>query len=205
MFNGERWAAGFIGSCGVHAEAGLEALKALVPVIADIPGNLRGTAAARKMEGMIRKAVKEVPVASSLSDPGVEYAVRLLFLLVKKGYFIHAPVLIKAIELLLDQQRGILRVTVESAFPVEASFQHEVKTALAGSFRSGEYKTAIKNIEVMVQLAPELIGGYRLRIGSELVDVSLRTQLQRLARDLQAAPPRGIASRRTRADGGFSW
>ncbi|MDR1986168.1 MAG: F0F1 ATP synthase subunit delta [Treponema sp.] len=202
MFNGERWAAGFIGSCGVYAEAGLEALKALVPVAAAIPGTLRGTAAARKLEGMIRKAGKE---SSGLSDPGVEYAVRLLSLLVKKGHFTHAPVLIKAIELLLDQQQGILRVTVESAFPVEASFQNDVKTALAGSSRAGAYNTAVKHIEVMVQLAPELLGGYRLRIGSELVDVSLRTQLQRLARDLQVAPPEGIASRRTRADGGFSW
>ncbi|MDR2797754.1 MAG: F0F1 ATP synthase subunit delta [Treponema sp.] len=205
MFNGERWATGFIGSCGVHAEAGLEALKALVPVIAEIPGTLRGTAAARELEGMIRKAVKEAPESWGLSELGVEYAVRIILLLVKRGYFTHAPALISAVELLLDQQQGILRVTVESAFPVDASFQNDLKTALAGRSRTGAYKIAVKEIEVMVHLVPELLGGYRLRIGSELIDVSLRTQLHRLARDLQVAPPGGTSSRETRAGGGFSW
>lgn len=205
MFNGERWAAGFIGSCGVHAEAGLTALKALVPVMAEIPGILKGTRAARELEGMIRKAVKETLTSSGFAYPGVEYAVRILLLLIKKGYFTHAPALIRAIELLIDRQQGILRVTVESAFPMEASFQHDLKTALAGKLGTGAYKTAVKEIILMVQLVPELLGGYRLRIGSELVDVSMRTQLQRLARDLQGTPPGGTVSRRTRADGGFSW
>jgi F-type H+-transporting ATPase subunit delta len=194
-----------MGSCGVHAEAGLEALKALVPVIAEIPGTFSGTSAARELEGMIRKSVKEAPESSGLSDPGVEYAVRIMLLLVKKGYFTHAPALISAIELLLDRQQGILRVTVESAFPVEASFQNDLKSALAGRLQTSGYKTAVKEIAIMVRLVPELLGGYRLRIGSELVDVSVRTQLQRLARDLQGAPLGGIASRRTRGDGGFSW
>ncbi|MDR2394136.1 MAG: F0F1 ATP synthase subunit delta [Treponema sp.] len=205
MFNGERWAAGFIGSCGVHAEVGLEALKAMVPIMTEIPGTLRGTAAARELEGMIRKTAQEAPESWGLSDPGLEYAVRILLLLVKKGYFIHAPALIRAIELLLDQQQGILRVTVESALPVEGSFQNALKGALAGRPRTSAYKTAVKGIKVRVQLVPELLGGYRLRIGSELVDVSLRTQLQRLARDLQVAPLEGIASRGTRVGGGFSW
>ncbi|MDR2632071.1 MAG: F0F1 ATP synthase subunit delta [Treponema sp.] len=199
MFNGERWAAGFIGSCDVHAQAGLEALKALVSVLAQIPGALRGTAAARELEGMIRKAINPLS-----SEPGLEYAVRILLLLVKKGYYIHAPALISAIEGLLDQQQGILRVTVESAFPVEGSFQNDLKAAVAGRPRTGANKTAVKEIQVRVQLVPELLGGYRLRIGSEVVDVSLRTQLQRLARALQVSPLVGTAGG-TRVSGGFSW
>ncbi|MDR3115563.1 MAG: F0F1 ATP synthase subunit delta [Treponema sp.] len=203
MFNGERWAAGFIGSCGAHAEAGLEALKALVPIIAEIPGTLKGTATARALERMIRKGIQAAPESGGLSDPGMEYAVRIIFLLVKKGYFIHAPALISAIELRLDQERGILRVTVESAFPVEASFPTDLKRALAG--RPGPYKTAVKEIKVRVHLVPELLGGYRVRIGNEIVDVSLRTQLYKLGRDLQVPPSRGSASQGTRAGGGFSW
>jgi F-type H+-transporting ATPase subunit delta len=200
MFSGERWAAGFIGSCGVYAEAGFGALEALIPVITAIPGTIAGTHAAKELEGMIRKSINQVsPEAeSSLSDPGVEYAVRILLLLVKKGYLSYVPQLMSALETLLDRQKGILRVTVESAFPVDASFQHRLEGALAGS-HARVSNTAVKEIKVMVQIVPELLGGYRLRIGSGLVDASLHTQLQQLARDLRAAP------RETGAGGGFTW
>ncbi|MDR1030300.1 MAG: F0F1 ATP synthase subunit delta [Treponema sp.] len=198
MFSGERWATGFAGSCGVHTEVGFGALKALMPLISAIPGTLAGTHAAKELEGMIRKALNHVSSESDLSDVGVEYAVRILLLLVKKGYLSHAPELMSALETLLDRQKGILRVTVESAFPVEASFQHRLEAALAGSHTRASH-TAVKEIKVMVQIVPELLGGYRLRIGSGLIDASLRTQLQQLAQDLHAAP------RETAAGGGFSW
>ncbi|MDR1302054.1 MAG: F0F1 ATP synthase subunit delta [Treponema sp.] len=198
MFSGERWAAGFVGSCGVHTEEGFGALQALVPVITAIPGMLAGTHAAKELEGMIRKALNHVSPESGLVDWGVEYAVRILILLVKQGYLSHAPEFMRALETLLDQQKGILRVTVESAFPVDASFQHRLEEALAGSHTRAS-NTAVKEIKVTVQIVPELLGGYRLRIGSGLVDASVRTQLQQLAQDLHAAP------RETAAGGGFSW
>ncbi|MDR1956228.1 MAG: F0F1 ATP synthase subunit delta [Treponema sp.] len=207
MFSGDRWAAAFIGSCGLYAEEGLRALQSLVPVIGGIPGNLAGSASAQALEGIIRKALAQ----SGAANPGLEQAVRLILLLVKKGCFTHAPQLMAAIEALLDRQKGVLQVTVEAAVPVDPVFQKKLDAALIESWVAAEnppHTMTVKEIKMMVQIVPELLGGYRLRIGSERVDASLRAQLRRMAQDLQALPcfskePRDV--RGSVAAGGVSW
>jgi F-type H+-transporting ATPase subunit delta len=184
-----------MGSCGggEQAEAGLAALKALLPVLGPFSGSLQGRRAAGQLEGMIRKALQN----DGPLEAGEEYALRMVVLLARKGALAHAPALIQALQALVDRQRGVLRLTVETAhpadtgYPIATAFIEDLKRALTG-------QGGIKELALQVRLVPELIGGYRVRIGSILVDASLRKQLQGLERDLRAPQT-------AQADGGVSW
>jgi F-type H+-transporting ATPase subunit delta len=61
-----------------------------------------------------------------------------------------------------------------------------------------------REIRLISQIVPELLDGYRLRIGTELIDSSLKGQIQNMAKELHAADVSGVASKAGAAsDGGF--
>ncbi|MDR3342897.1 MAG: F0F1 ATP synthase subunit delta [Treponema sp.] len=190
MFSAERWAWAFINAGSFDdvntGEDGLVALKAMVSAFQGIPGRVSGTCSAAQAEGMIRSALEGV------QSRGAELACRTVVLLIRKGFFTHSDALIREIERILEDKKGILRVILESAVPMEPDFQATLERRL-------QQKTRSRKIRLITQLAPELLGGYRLRIGSESLDCSLRLQLQELAVHLQAAPGG------TGTAGGFSW
>jgi F-type H+-transporting ATPase subunit delta len=96
-----------------------------------------------------------------------------VLLLVKKNAFLHIKAIITKIEEDLDHRRGILRAVLESASPLDDSFQETLKKQLID-------KTGAKGVRFEPRLVPALLGGCRLRIGSELIDASLGAQLQSL-------------------------
>ncbi len=48
--------------------------------------------------------------------------------------------------------------------------------------------TGARNVELEIKVDPELIGGVIIRVGSQVVDASIRGQLRRLATRLSSAP-----------------
>jgi F-type H+-transporting ATPase subunit delta len=196
MFAPEPWAAAFINtlrsSAGEEASSaageasfaagetpfaaaaeGLEALRALVPVIRRIKGAVAGSVSARRLAGMIRAASIQTG-----TDTGVMAAVTgLLVLLIKRNCFDRIDRVNGAIEKLLDQKRGILTVTAESALPLDGETREALKKRLAARTGAGE-------VRLLTRIVPELIGGCRLRVGSDVIDASLRFQLQKMAGDL---------------------
>jgi ATP synthase F1 delta subunit len=176
MVSGERWAAAFINALnksGGDADKGLEALKALFPPIKSIEGSLSSGSAAAQLEGMIRTAMEKAGAVSGET----ETAARFLLLLIKKHFFKYAGTIIEKIELLLEKQKGVLRVTVESAFPPDGEFQEILKKFLIE-------RTGSKKINILTRIVPELMGGCRLYAGGAVIDVSLRGQLQKMKADL---------------------
>ncbi|MCW5773894.1 MAG: F0F1 ATP synthase subunit delta [Rhodospirillaceae bacterium] len=79
----------------------------------------------------------------------------------------------------LAKRRGEIMVHVASAQPLT-----EQQTAALGDALRRSVGPKI-NIEAKVE--PELIGGLVVRVGSRMVDTSVRTQLQKLRRALRAA------------------
>jgi F-type H+-transporting ATPase subunit delta len=53
-------------------------------------------------------------------------------------------------------------------------------------------RTGALRIKLETQVNPELIGGYRLRIGDEIIDASVRSQLRRLESCLAAGTVKGM-------------
>ncbi|MDR1099826.1 MAG: F0F1 ATP synthase subunit delta [Treponema sp.] len=223
MFIPERWAEAFINTAGSFsgaaaaaesAEEGLAVLRAVLPLVRGIPGEVSGRTAALRLERMLRAAAAVTgesttpPQADGVccsckvfdsgskplvppqgagvwtlrnESPGVETAIRFLVLLVKKGGLRFSGSLIGAIEKIIDRQRGVLECVLESADPPDEDVQEDLKQALMK-------KTGAKDIRFLSQIRPELLGGFRLRLGDEILDASLRGQLGQMAADLESGP-----------------
>jgi F0F1-type ATP synthase delta subunit len=179
MFRPERWAAAFMDAAASpeNADEGLAAFRALLPPVTGLRREVSGAGSARRLEGMIRAAASR----AGLRSPGLEGAIRLIVLLVKRGLLVYGGAVAEAIEKLLDEKKGTVEVTLESAFPPEEKFLEALKQELIK-------KTGAREIRVLPRTLPELLGGCRLRIGSESIDASLRGQLADMASDLGAAP-----------------
>jgi hypothetical protein len=181
MFVPRRWARGFIGAAGDAAPAALDLVKAMAPVILSVPGQLEGTAAAIRLEPLIRRAFAAAFSGAAGSDaPAVrsrDPALGLMLLLVKKGCFKQVRRVIEAVEQELDERRGILRGRLEAARPVEAEFLEELRQGLMK-------KTGAAGVKLETAEAPELLAGYRLRIGSQTIEASLRLHLRQLGAEM---------------------
>jgi F0F1-type ATP synthase delta subunit len=184
MFLPERWAAAFFGAfpSPEDAEEGLAAFEALLPPVRDLRPEAAGTAQAVRLEGMIRAAASK----TGLRSAGLEGAIRLIILLVKKNRLPCGGRVAEEMTKLLNEQKGIVEVVLETAFPPEGEFEEALKKALIKKTGAGE-------IRILPRVLPELLGGCRLRIGGRSIDASLRGQLASMAADLGAAP-RGLAA-----------
>jgi F-type H+-transporting ATPase subunit delta len=89
------------------------------------------------------------------------------------------PGMIDAFLRQLAKRRGEVTVHVSSARPLSAEQSAQLTDTL---------KRAVgQKINIESKVEPELIGGLVVRVGSRMVDTSIRTQLQKLRRALRAA------------------
>ncbi|MDR2661876.1 MAG: F0F1 ATP synthase subunit delta [Treponema sp.] len=174
MFVSERWAAAFINSQGPGAVEGLECLKILASWVKSLPGAVFGSSAAKRLENLAREQAGKTG-----SSPAFEKAIRITALLVRKNLFRHIDAVIKEIEKILDKKQGIVPVILESAFPLEGG-------AEAGIREEVKRRIGAKEVRLEKKISPELIGGYRLHIGDELVDASVCLQLREMAAALSS-------------------
>jgi F-type H+-transporting ATPase subunit delta len=79
----------------------------------------------------------------------------------------------------LAKRRGEVTVHVSSARPLSAEQSAQLTDALK--------KSVGQKINIESKVEPELIGGLVVRVGSRMVDTSIRSQLQKLRRALRAA------------------
>jgi len=186
MFTADRWISAFVNVLGedkTAIEEGSQALKAMILAIRKIPGTPSGRVSALKLEAMIRLSMKE----TGFSGKGTEYACRLLVLLVRKRMYTsrNLTALLEEIERVIDERHGVLSVKIDSPFILDEKNQADIIEALKRNL-------GFKEIKLVYNYDPELIGGYRLRIGDISVDASLRFLLHQMTAHLE-----GI--------GGFIW
>ncbi|MDR0563251.1 MAG: F0F1 ATP synthase subunit delta [Spirochaetaceae bacterium] len=181
MFAAERWAEAFVNALGENPKVldeGIEAFKTLISFLEKLEKKerLSGKATAARLERVIREA-------GGGNSAGVEYACRLTVLLVARGRFTphNGGKVLAEIETLRNRKRGILTVTVDSAVPPDEELLKTLRESIKNRRGAAE-------IHLIPRIIPELIGGYRLHIGSELVDASLRSLLRNMAAHLQAVP-----------------
>jgi F-type H+-transporting ATPase subunit delta len=176
--------------CGDHAAEGVDALKAFVPPLSRLHGQVSGNSYGARVESMLRSAL-------GTSGPGVEYAVRFVVLLIRRGCFKHLNAALRAVEQRLDAKNGVLTVNAESVCPLDDALQERIKAGLIKRY-------GVREIRLVSQIVPELLEGYRLYIGTELIDSSLKGQIQKMAKELHAAGVFSVAGRAGAAsDGGF--
>ena len=189
MFVPGRWAAAFINSLatlGGEAEDGLKALRILASWVKPVPGAVFGSAAgssaAEKMETLVRRkmAASDASPGGDASGgtlpPALEAALRFFVLMIRKKAIRHIKSVIDETQKILDRKNGVIAVTLEHALPPvdESRIKEEIRK-----------QTGAVRVDITEQVNPELIGGYRLRIGDEIIDASVRSQLQKLLTALQ--------------------
>jgi len=174
VFHAGRWAGAFLSVSGKDANEALLCLKALAAQIKTVQGAFFGHNASAKLEKILRGSAACVHEAT----PAAEYAIRFMCLLVEKNCFRHIGLLLQKIEQNLDEQNGILEITVEAASPLDSGFEEE----LAGKIKE---KTGAEGVKIKTRVRPELLGGYLLRIGNHYVDASLKGQLESMAAHLR--------------------
>ncbi len=113
------------------------------------------------------------------SDQQDVYLRNVLVLLLERGRWHQLRDVIEAFRELVRQERGVLEVAVVTAVPLEEQerqrLQRELETRLG------------RPVQLTVSVDPELLGGIVLRIGDEVFDASVRTQLTTLRRQLVGA------------------
>jgi F-type H+-transporting ATPase subunit delta len=201
MFSAERWAAAFSGALGgasnrEQIEEGLCLLRILIPLFKPLIPKRADSAFANRLEKTLRSAMEK----SGIRSRGAEYARRFLGLLVRKNCFHRPEEIIRALGEEEDRLREVLPVVLESTVPPGQDFQDALKTLL-------QRKTGARQIRLDSRINPDLLGGYRLRIHSTLIDASLRRQLQRMESELAAAGPgfAGAFSGNGPVPGGIAW
>ena len=177
MFVAKSWAAAFINSFekeGVEFEDGLTTLMALSHGVS-MGGAFSGRAAAEELEPLIRSAITKTGTISSAE----EIAVRFFLLMVKKNKVRYKDSVIREINNILDKKRGVVAASVEYAFTPKEEFESCIKEAI-------RKRTGAAKVNLTGKVSPELIGGYRLRIGDEVIDASILYQLHRMKDSLTA-------------------
>lgn len=182
------WATAFINTLekeGADFEDALNTFLALGSCLSALPGEAAGTAAAEKLEPLFRRSL----AADGADSKARETALRFLLLMVRRNKTRLFNSVAKEIKSMQDRKRGIVAVTAEYAFEPDAELRARI-------YETVKKRTGAKKIEMEGRLNPGLIGGFRLRIGDEVIDASLRTQLLKMESCLAAG---------TTADGGKQW
>ncbi len=88
--------------------------------------------------------------------------------------------LARALEEVIDERKGLARVTVTTAAPMDDETRARV-TAIAVRLAGGPAK-----VEEVVDAG--VIGGLQMRVGDRLIDASLKGYLERIVEQVAAAP-----------------
>ena len=99
-----------------------------------------------------------------------EEVARFLRLLVEKKRIQFIQAILEAYDQLLDEELGIVRAEVRAAFGLGEEEQGQLAEALK--------KLTGKEVKLLIQEDPDLIGGLVVRIGDLVLDGSVRTQLE---------------------------
>jgi F-type H+-transporting ATPase subunit delta len=170
MFHPGNWAAAFINSLekeGERLEDGIEIFTVLASLVKNL--QIIGCSGAEKLEKLIREAMKK---NGTVTRAG-EIAIRFFILIIRKNKFRYLVLISKELNKLLEKKRAIISVAAECTVLPDDNFKSRLKDFLKQRMKA----TAV---EIAWKINPDLLGGYRLRIGDEIMDASVRAQLGKL-------------------------
>lgn len=143
----------------------LAALKAAISESDDLAALIRSPITSREEQGAAMEAVcKAMEIGAPVSSLiGVMAAKRRLFAL---------PQVIDAYNAMLAEKRGIVSAEVTSAFKLSADQRKELEGVIK--------KFAGADIALDVTVDESLIGGLVVKVGSKMIDTSIRSKLASL-------------------------
>lgn len=109
-----------------------------------------------------------------------ELTIRFLGVLASARRLFALPDIIEVYRVLLADHRGITQVEVAVASPLSEAQERALREAFSTVVGGGE-------VDMKVDIDPELIGGLVARIGSRMIDTSVRSRLARMRTAMQEA------------------
>jgi F-type H+-transporting ATPase subunit delta len=161
---------------GDQSAEGFVVLGILSEWVKGLSGAVFGSYAAKRLEKLIEEGVENADAGQA---EVLKKCSRFVCLLVKKDLFKHIDPVLREIEKILNEQSGILPVIAESVLPLDGALEALITEEL-------KKRRGAAEVRLEKRINPALIGGLRLRIGDEVIDASLRSQLQWMAADLAA-------------------
>ena len=151
------------------------AVEALLPDLDAVARGLGASADLRELlrnPALDRKAKTDLLHAMTAKLGTGPLAARLLTVLLANRRLTRLADLIAAIRERLDRDQNVVEATVRSARPLGDAETAGLRTALEGRTR--------RTVRLLPQVEPGLLGGFVVRIGSEVYDASLAARLSRV-------------------------
>jgi F-type H+-transporting ATPase subunit delta len=137
---------------------------------------LRGFLANPLTNPEAKKAVLRQLADGKVSD----FLLNFLLLLVDRGRVVFLEPILRQYQTLLRERNQTVLADVIAAVDLTDDQQNAVRDRVKAM-------TGAHNVELTVQVDPSLIGGLIIKVGSQVVDASLRGQLRRIGLQLTAA------------------
>ncbi len=119
-------------------------------------------------------------LAAVLKAAGIEGLVRDFLLLLSRNRRLFAvEAVIKSFKALAAKERGEIEAEVISAIPLTSDQSQELTDTLRQKLG--------KNPKLTVTVDPSLLGGLIVKLGSQMIDTSLRTKLKNLEKAMKEA------------------
>lgn len=126
---------------------------------------------------IIKPPTKKAVLTQLLEGKVHDYTFRFLRLLTDRGRILFLGDVCAQYQDLLRQLKNIALAQVTSAVELNDAQKEQIRDRVKGF-------TNANDVELDIQVDPDLIGGVIIRVGSQVLDVSLRGQLRRLALSL---------------------
>ncbi|HCW50671.1 MAG TPA: ATP synthase F1 subunit delta [Clostridiales bacterium] len=125
----------------------------------------------RVASGAKKRLVRE------LTGRGVHRLVRnLLLLTVDKRRTSYLPEIVELYGLLEDRARGVARVEVRTAVPLDEPARREMESVLSAKLG--------RRVRLSFKVDPSILGGVQVKVDDRLLDASLKRRLERLGERL---------------------
>lgn len=126
---------------------------------------------------VVNIAAKRGVLAEVIREGFDDSTKKFLMLLVDRGRILFLDAICEQYQARLREKKGIALAEVTSAIELDEERTNAIREKVK-SF------SGASDVEVSVSVDPELIGGVIVKVGSQVVDASLRGQLRRLALSL---------------------
>lgn len=150
----------------------LQGFKALLDESSDLSRLIRSPAISKDDQGKALTAVAKEAGASELT-------IKFLGLLAEKRRAFALPAVIDAYAALLADEKGEVQAEVISAIALTDAQADDVKAKIS--------KSVGKTVNMTSSVDPSLMGGLVVRVGSRMIDASLKTKLHQLELAMKGA------------------
>ena len=117
-------------------------------------------------------------LVSAVQQPLLDPVQNLLRTVISNGRLAAMPQIVSQYQDWVNSQAGIRDAHIASAFPIEPGLMNTIMQALEKRFK--------RRLNPIVTLAPELIGGIRVMVGDEVLDMSIKARLKQMSAALTA-------------------